>query len=139
MQQIIKRHYSTKKKNILLDIFKANSNKRLTADEIIQTLNKDKTVISKATVYRNLDLLVNQGVICKVVLDNICSCYIYKGDANAGSVNFYCDNCGEVIQVKSKTFINLNNKLKKELQFTVDESKTVIHGMCNKCKEHVHD
>ena len=135
MQQTMKRYYSTKKKNIVLDILRLNQNKRLTAEEIIHTLNKDENVISKATVYRNLDSLVNQGLVCKVVLDNICSCYIYKSDEEDNGINFYCDSCGDVFRMKSDAFKNINTKLLQDINFTVDRSKTVIHGTCNKCKE----
>lgn len=139
MQQTIKRHYSTKKKNIILDILKTNQDHKLTADEIIHIINKEKYEISKATVYRNLDCLVSQGVICKFMLDNSCSCYIYKSGENTQSVNFCCDNCGEVVQIKSPYIERFNTKLQKEFDFTIDKSKTIIHGTCNKCKEHQND
>ena len=43
MQQTIKKHYSTKKKNIILDILKANQDHKLTADEIIHIINKESS------------------------------------------------------------------------------------------------
>lgn len=135
MQQIIKKDYITKHRNIILSILKTNPDKKLTADEIIHTINKDETIISKATVYRNLDYLVNKGIICKIVIDNLCSCYIYKSIENSGSVNFCCDVCGEVVQIKSEAIDNFNLKLQKEFNCKIDQSKTVIHGVCNKCKE----
>lgn len=136
MQNLNKKDYTTKHRNVILDLLKDNKDKKFTADEIIHLINKEEVVISKATVYRNLDYLFNKGLIRKINLDNICSCYIYNKDK---SVNFCCDKCGEVIQVSSRAFETLNTKLLKEFNFLVDQSKTVIHGLCNKCKETQHD
>lgn len=136
MQNLIKKDYSTKQRNIILDLLKENQDKKFTADEIIHLINKEEVVISKATVYRNLDYLFNKGLIRKINLDNVCSCYIYNKEK---SVNFCCDKCGEVMQFSSHAFDILNSKLLKEFNFLVDQSKTVIHGICNKCKESHYD
>lgn len=135
MQSVMKKDYSTKHRNVILELLKQNQDKKFTADEIIHLINKDETVISKATVYRNLDYLFNKGLIKKIVLDNVCSCYIYNKEK---SINFCCDQCGEVTQLSSRTFDTLNYKLQKEFSFLIDQSKTVIHGICKKCKESYH-
>jgi Fe2+ or Zn2+ uptake regulation protein len=94
MQHLIKKNYSTKQRNIILEILKKNIDKKITADEIIHTINKNENIISKATVYRNLDYLASKGVIKKINADNISSCYIYNSDENDNSINFYCDILG---------------------------------------------
>lgn len=135
MQHIIKKDYSTKQRNIILEILKKNIDKKVTADEIIHAINKDENIISKATVYRNLDYLASKGVIKKINADNISSCYIYNSDENDDSINFYCDTCGEIVQLKCTYIERFNNKLQKDFDCTIDKSKTVLHGTCNKCKE----
>lgn len=139
MQQAMKKDYSTKQRNIILSIFKEHLDHKITADEIIHEINKEKNVISKATVYRNLEYLVNKGIIKKIVADNISSCYIYKTEENDNSINFCCDTCGEIVQLKCTYIERFNNKLQKDFDCTIDTSKTVVHGLCNKCKEHGND
>lgn len=136
MQNIIKKDYTTKHRNIIIDLLKENQDKKFTADEIIHLLNKDECVISKATVYRNLEYLFNKGIIRKINLDHVCSCYIYNKEE---CCNFCCDKCGEVVQLSSHALEVLNHKLLKEFNFVVDQSKTVIHGLCKNCKEKNYD
>lgn len=136
MQNIIKKDYTTKHRKFILDLLKENQGKKFTADEIIHLINKEEVIISKATVYRNLDYLFNKGLIKKINLDNICSCYIYNKEK---CVNFCCDKCGEVTQISSRAFDALNHKLSKEFHFLIDQSKTIIHGTCYKCQEAHYD
>lgn len=134
MEHAVRKDYSTKQRNIILEVFKEHSDEKLTAEEIMTLLNDCCANVSKATLYRNLDLLVSKGIVCKVLLDNLCSCYIYKSEENNTSINFCCDCCGEVVQIKSPSISRMNSKLEKEFDCLIDRSKTVIHGTCNKCK-----
>lgn len=134
MEHVVRKDYTTKQRNIILEVFKNHSDENLTAEEIMSLLNECSVTVSKATLYRNLDLLVSKGIVCKVLLDNLCSCYIYKSEGNNSSINFCCDCCGEIVQINSPSINKMNVKLEKEFDFLIDQSKTIIHGICNKCK-----
>lgn len=134
MEHVVRKDYTTKQRNIILEVFKNHSDENLTAEEIMSLLNECSVTVSKATLYRNLDLLVSKGIVCKVLLDNLCSCYIYKSERNNSSINFCCDCCGEIVQINSPSINKMNVKLEKEFDFLIDQSKTIIHGICNKCK-----
>ena len=125
MEHVVRKDYSTKQRNIILEVFKEHSDEKLTAEEIMTLLNDCCANVSKATLYRNLDLLVSKGIVCKVLLDNLCSCYIYKSEENNTSINFCCDCCGEVVQIKSPFISRMNSKLEKEFDCLIDRSKTV--------------
>ena len=134
MEHVVRKDYSTKQRNIILEVLKEHSDEKLTADEIMNMLHKSNNIVSKATLYRNLDLLVSKGIVCKVLLDNLCSCYIYKSEENNTSINFCCDCCGMVVQIKSPLISRMNLRLEKEFDCLINQSKTIIHGTCNKCK-----
>ena len=135
MERIVRKDYSTKQRNIILELFHEHLDEKLTAEEIMRMLHESNNTVSKATLYRNLDMLASKGIICKVLLDNLCSCYIYKSEKNTMSINFCCDQCGEIVQIKSPFISKMNTKIEKEFNCLIDKAKTVIHGICNKCKE----
>ena len=57
--------YKTKQREIILGLLKDNYNRHMTADEVILFLQEQNTPVGKATVYRYLDCLVEQGIIRK--------------------------------------------------------------------------
>ena len=59
--------YNTKQKNIIVDMLKKNKNRHLTADEMLKILDEMDSHVSKATLYRFLDVLVSTGDLRKYI------------------------------------------------------------------------
>lgn len=129
-----KKIYNTKQRNIILDFFKHHPEEKITAEDMLEQINSQETIISKATIYRNLDYLVNVGLIQKINLDNTCSCYIYCKEESRSVAHFCCDNCGKIVTIDNPIVNRLNDKLQKEYNFKIDNSKTILHGICQNCK-----
>ena len=64
------RSYHTKQRSIILDLLKANQDRHLTAEEMLELLNQNHTPVSKATLYRYLDMLVSQNAVRKFIIDD---------------------------------------------------------------------
>ena len=70
--------YNTKQKNIIVDMLKKNKNRHLTADEMLKILDEMDSPVSKATLYRFLDVLVSTGDLRKyITLEGEKACYQY--------------------------------------------------------------
>lgn len=117
--------YKTKQKQAILDLFKENNTLTFNAHEII---NKLINFTSKATIYRQLDKLCNDGIINKFYneKENIYEYqYVNKTHDCHQHLHLKCNKCGKII--------HLQNNIINEINFKIDYSHSLIYGTCNDC------
>lgn len=133
----MKNNYNTKQREIILKYLIENKNKTITAEDIINYSTEIGEKIGKATVYRYLNNLVENNIIKKFILeDNKCSCYQYiDGKKCEDHYHLKCKNCNKIIHLDCDEFKNIQNHISKEHDFEIDSMKTVLYGLCKKCKE----
>ena len=127
------RSYQTKQRSIILDLLKANQDRHLTAEEMLELLNQNHTPVSKATLYRYLDMLVSQNAVRKFIIDDQPSAgYQYLEEGESCHVHFHlkCLECGLLLHVECDEF---DRYIKDKYQFTIDQSKIIIYGSCHEC------
>ena len=128
------RVYHTKQKDIILDLLQKNHENHMTAEQMLSTLKEAQTPVSKATLYRFLDLMVEHGEVKRFNIDNSPSCYQYIGQhEDECSYHLKCNSCGKVIHVEDNSFNRINNKIEKNCDFKIDKDKTVFYGICGSC------
>lgn len=118
-------NYNTKAKKLILDTLNENSSKSLSAMEIKNILI-DK--ISKATLYRLLDILSKENIINKFYNEQL-NCYQYQIVLNNEChhhLHLKCDLCGKILHLT-------DYKLNIENNFLIDFSHSIIHGTCKNC------
>lgn len=129
--------YNTKQREIILNYLMENKNRTITAEEIINYSRIIGEKIGKATVYRYLNNLLETNMVKKFVLDDgKGSCYQYvDGKKCEEHYHLKCKNCNKIIHLDCDEFINIQKHILKEHGFEIDSIKTVLYGMCKKCKE----
>lgn len=103
-----------------------------TADEIFASVVADHPSISKATVYRNLNLLVEAGLVRRVPLPGTWPDHFDK--TLGGHYHVYCERCGRVSDVDLPYQEGLAERIARSDGFTVYEHEIVFHGICPDCK-----
>ncbi|MCQ2979526.1 MAG: transcriptional repressor [Clostridia bacterium] len=130
-------HYKTKQRDLIIEYFKKSKRKHITADDIITHFKNKNIPVSKATVYRSLDMLVKENIITKYMIDEkVQACYSYQ-EHSCDKNNHYhlrCNECDKVFHIDNEEFTKMSNKIKKEFDFDIDVSKTVLYGKCKECK-----
>lgn len=84
----------TKQKNLILEIVN-NSKEHLSVEEIYKLTRKEIPNISLGTVYRNLNLLLNNGNIRKIKLNGIDHYDSIKKFHN----HFICNKCNRIYDI----------------------------------------
>ena len=113
----------TKQRNLILEIIN-NSCEHLSAFDIFTTAKEEMPNISLGTVYRNLNLLFENGDIRKIHLnDNIDHFDNIKKEHN----HFICLECNKIYDVFEKQKVN-----ELECGIVMNYEK-VYKGICNKC------
>lgn len=102
-----------------------------TAEEIYTDLKKDNPNLSLATVYRNLKLLISEGVVEVVAVIGGKEHYdtvLHKHD------HFICNKCGKIFDLNCESFLTKDNYTALGSEFDISDHKLNLYGICPACK-----
>ena len=118
----------SKQRELITEIIKGRKD-HPTADMIYTSARELEPNISLGTVYRNLKLLADEGVI--ITLETEDKRLHYDGDISRHS-HFICSKCGKIVDLfkPAKT----PNEL-VELGLIVTGEKCIYYGYCPKCND----
>lgn len=129
-----KAKYQTRQLTELKNYFLANKHKHAQAQEIYQYLNSKDISISLATVYRQLDKMVEMGLLTKYVVDyEKGALYEWKHPHQEEAFHCKCEKCGELIHVKCEELTLLQAHISRKHAFAINASKLVFYGLCKRC------
>lgn len=130
------RSYKTRQRTQILECLKQNSEKHLTADEILEQLKKLNIEIGKSTVYRTLEKLIEENKVRKYLShEGESACYQYVDESLNCTRHFHlkCVRCGRLIHLECEYLADLERHVFDCHKFTVDNTKTVLYGVCEEC------
>ena len=131
-------HYKTRQSQLILDVLIQNRERHLAADEVAECLKKQGTAVGKATVYRQLDRLVEQNLVRRYHAgEGAGACYQYCGDDPDRNLHYHlkCVLCGTLFHVACATLDRIAAHVWNEHHFQVDSSQTVLYGRCQACQD----
>ena len=124
--------YITKNKIKILNCLKENSSEHMTIEQIAILLNKQ---VPLASIYRNIDELVEEGIVRKYIIDhNNSSCYQYMGDSH-NHFHLLCTKCGKLIHLECDEVNHLIKHIEIDHNFSIDISRITLYGLCQDCRE----
>ena len=104
------------------------------AEQVYAKVVRQNPNVSKATVYRNLHLLVQEGMISTVQADTGSERFDYKTHKH---YHLRCRICGEVFDADLPVFSNLEEQVKNNDGFKIEDHTIEFIGVCNKCKNEI--
>ena len=132
----MKQSYNTKQLGALLDCLEKHKSESLTVDGVCEKLTKSGTVIGRSTVYRRLEQLVSEGKISRFAPDEGKSVtYRFIGNDCGDDCHFHliCTECGAVSHTHCHELESLFAHMANEHGFKINEKKTMLYGICQKC------
>lgn len=122
----------TPQRSLLLDVIR-RSKGHLGADQIYHLARERDPRISLSTVYRNLNLLKELGLISRLHLDEEHHHYELKDAAN--HYHLICSSCGRVIEFDSSLVEQLVADVSAEKDFVVERVRIDLTGLCVECRD----
>lgn len=121
---------NTKQKEIILDILSKKENMfHPTAQDLVKLVLNANPTIGQATVYRNINKLVDEGILLKIPTNNN-----FRYDINTHThAHLTCKACGEVIDLFDGDYLNVIKKLEKEYKVKIDDTNLIFNGLCEEC------
>ena len=121
----------TAQRRLLLDILR-EAKGHLDARELYQRATRKDQNISLATVYRNLRLFEEVGLVDERRLDNV-HCY-YELKRSTEHYHLVCRVCGRVLEFESPMVSELVDEVQRNGDFYVSRAVLYMEGYCRECK-----
>ena len=102
-----------------------------TADWLYQKLKKEFTSLSLGTVYRNLNILVEQKLIQKLPFG---STYDRYEAIKSPHYHLVCETCGCVKDFDMPQYTKINKQAQKMSDFSITRHRIDFFGTCEKCQ-----
>jgi Fur family ferric uptake transcriptional regulator len=103
------------------------------ADELLGKMREKDVKISRATVYRTLELLVKSNMVRRVHLGE--DHYHYEHvSGNSHHDHLICTTCGNVIEFHDETLEQRQREICEKKKFTPTFHNLQILGVCDACR-----
>jgi Fur family transcriptional regulator, ferric uptake regulator len=129
MECIAPRRMTEQRRIILEELRKVTSHP--TADELHQMVRKRLPKISIATVYRNLEILSEDGEVLKIDLPGT---QMRFDGTTANHYHIRCMDCGKVGDVSMEPFTGLNEIAERGCNYEVRAHRIEFIGICPHCR-----
>ena len=127
----------TQQRRVLVDhVFERHDH--FDADELVASLSRKPELgaVSRPTVYRTLNELVEAGLLRKMTLGGRA---VYEHDYGYPQHDhLYCQMCDKLIEFSSDELQNLRDAVAREHNFRVTGHRLIITGVCHDCSRKRH-
>jgi Fur family peroxide stress response transcriptional regulator len=102
-----------------------------TANWIYAKMRKEFPDLSMGTVYRNIGILIQQGLVNRIDFGSTFD----RFDANTSPhYHFICESCGAIADLGIPMDDSLNRRVGKSTDFEVHRHEIEFYGLCAKCR-----
>lgn len=133
----IKKGRNTRQKQLILGVIKENCGRHMTAEEIYELVKKNDRDIGIATIYRNIKLLEEEGVLLKAQFSEqggakyeMC---VLGGDHTHH--HLICLHCGTVCDVEDDLLDKIEKLVSNKRGFKILDHRLNFYGICRECQE----
>ena len=103
-----------------------------TADEIYEDIVKEHPNVSRATVYRNLNLLSETGHIRKIEIPGGADCFDHLCHDHC---HVKCEKCGRIFDVDMEYVTGLEKNIRNDRGFSFTGYDIIFRGICPNCQK----
>lgn len=127
---------NTKQKRLILDCIKNSNGRHMNVEEIYNNIKKHDEQISIPTIYRNLRVLEEQGVVKKVyTAEDAPSFYELNDNDEHTHHHLVCSGCGAIIDFEEDLLESLEKIIEEKKGFKISDHRVVFYGLCRECSE----
>ena len=121
----------TPQREMIIDAL-LSEGRHLTAEEVYAQVQTRTSAVNVATIYRTLDMLVEQGIASRTDLGGR---VIYAPAEHGPHIHLICRHCSYVIDADADILAALDEHLRHDHGFTADLGHISLFGVCAGCKE----
>lgn len=132
IETLRQRHFRiTPQREMIIDAL-LSKEQHLTAEEIFTQVQTRTSAVNIATIYRTLDMLVEQGIASRTDLGGQ---IVYSAAEHGPHIHLVCRHCSYVIDADTDVLAALDKQLQRDYGFTADLRHISLFGTCSECKD----
>lgn len=124
----------TSQREAVLSVFIDNKGEHLTADEVYEKLSHKNSHISKATIYRSVELLKEMGFLSKISFGDGLERYEVRDAHTHQHHHLICNECGKVYEIEEDLLDDLEKFIEKRTGFKIMDHQLNFYGICPQCQ-----
>ena len=102
-----------------------------TPDEVLQEVHSEASAVNISTIYRNLELLEELGLVRHSHLTDRAP--TSHSTSIPQHVHLVCRSCHAIIDAHPEDIVPLTERLKNKHGFTTDVGHLTVFGLCKEC------
>ena len=114
----------------------SSTDKHRDIETILKDLKKNKINVSRATLYRTIDVYVKHNLLKKITLDSGKFLYEHnKKTITPQHDHIVCEDCGEIFEFYDNNISSIENKIADDLNLNLTKRVHQLSGTCkdNQC------
>jgi Fe2+ or Zn2+ uptake regulation protein len=121
----------TRQRELIWEALTSDPERHLSADEVVERVRDRMPQVSSSTVYRTLDLLVDEGLVLRTDLG--ADRAYYEPAREHAHHHLVCERCGAVRHLHDEELGNLRARVRKSTGFTLGRGEITLFGLCERC------
>jgi len=123
--------YTPQRVVILEEVVKDRGHRE--CEDIYMALRQNGSHVSRATIYRTMDILVKNEFVRKMEFGDGRARYESKVD-NSHHDHMICTSCGEILEFVDHNIEDIQDKIAKRYHFKLQRHIHQLFGLCKKCR-----
>ena len=130
-QRSVKQYRSSRQRERLLALLRS-TDIHPTASWLYDRLKAEFPSLSFGTVYRNLAILIEQGLVRKIDSGSTFDRFEAK---TAPHYHLICNKCGKIIDFEERVFPEINYIISNSANFDIESHRIDFFGTCADCRK----
>jgi Fur family transcriptional regulator, ferric uptake regulator len=122
----------TRQRRAIWDALIAEPDAHLSADEIVDHVRKVVPDVNPSTVYRTLDLLVDEGLVHRSELGGDRA--YYETATEHAHHHLICERCGAVVHIHDDVLGDLATRVEAASGYELGQRAITLFGTCPACR-----
>lgn len=122
----------TRQRRLIWEVLLAEPEQHLSAEDIVERVHARLPGMNTSTVYRTLDVLVDDGLLLRTDLGGARAYYEPVRDHPHHHV--ICERCGRVTHLHDQTLGNLRGRIEKDSGYLLGNREISFFGRCPDCR-----
>jgi Fur family ferric uptake transcriptional regulator len=122
----------TRQREAIWDALLADPDRHLSAEDVVDRIRTDLPHVNPSTVYRTLDLLVEEGLVFRTNLGGDRA--YYEPSHDHPHHHLICETCGAVAHIHDDELGDLADRIEKAAGYALGCREISFFGLCRTCR-----
>jgi Fur family ferric uptake transcriptional regulator len=122
----------TRQRQLIWETFAADPERHRSADDVVEQVREQLPQVNASTIYRTLDLLVEEGLLLRTNLGRDRA--YYEPAHDHAHHHLVCERCGTVEHLHDEELGDLRARIEAGSGFELGSGEITLFGLCRRCR-----